>query len=161
MGDYTKNLEAKAAAVLEADEQLLAGARGMSSGSTAQIAAGGAGAVAGGAVGSAVADKATRGRRQEGRQQEAAAGLGELPPQLAVGLTTKRLLVFKRGSLSGKPKELVAELPRESITAIAGEDSGSMVKPDRLHVRLTDERAVTFEIVKKDGYQGIVDAFAG
>lgn len=160
MGDYTTSLAKAARDVLESGEQLLAGVRGMSAGSTAQIVGGVAGAALGGAVGMVIADKATAKGRASGKEAEAGAGIAALPPQLALGLTDRRLLIFKRGGLSGKAKELVGFVPRESIASIEGEDSGSKLKPDQLRVRLVDGSEVTFEIVKNDGFSHLVDAFA-
>ncbi len=159
MGDYTPKLSKAATDALEPGETLLAGVRGMSAGSTARIVGGAAGAVGGGAVGLVIADRLTGAKREAGEEAEAEAGLSELPSQLALGLTDRRLLVFGRGGLTGKPKDLVAFIPRDAVASITGEDSGSKLKPDRLTVQLTDGKTVDFEVVKNDDYRRVVEAF--
>jgi hypothetical protein len=155
---YTKKLAAVAGAVLEPDETLLAGVRGMSKGSTKGIVGTAAGGVAGGAIGTILGQRAGKDARQEGAEQAESAGLGTLPPQLAVGLTQKRLLIFSRSPVSGKAKDLVAEIPRDRISHLDGEDKGKLA-PNRLTVHLKDGASVDFEIVRLDGFRTIVDAF--
>ncbi|MEX1207580.1 MAG: hypothetical protein WEE36_03105 [Acidimicrobiia bacterium] len=155
---YTKKLAAVAEAVLQPDEALLAGVRGMSKGSTKHIVGGAAGGVAGGAIGAVVGQRVGKAEREEGADQLAGAGLPTLPPQLALGLTHKRLLIFSRSTVSGKAKDLVAEIPRDRIARIEGEDKGKLA-PNRLTVHLKDGASVDFEIVRLDGFQTIVDAF--
>ena len=159
MGDYTSKLQKVTDAVLEPGERLQAGVRGMRAGATAHIVGGAAGAVAGGAVGAVIAGRVSGAGRDVGNEAETAAGFPDLPPQIAMALTDRRLLVFKRGGVSGKAKDLVVAIPRGDIGSITGADSGSKLRPDRLTVTLTDGSAVDFEVVKNDGYQAIVDAF--
>lgn len=156
---YTPKLQKVAAAVLEPGEELLAGARAMTSGATASIIGGAAGAVAGGGAGLLAAEKLTRDAAEEGQAQAEAAGVGSAP-QVAVGLTSRRFLIWKRSGLSGKAKELIGVLAVEDVTAVEGEDSGSKLKPDLLTLRLRSGESLTFEIVKVDGYGEIVQAFS-
>lgn len=159
MGDYTPKLQKVASQVLEPGEVLHAGVRAMSAGATARIVGGAAGGAAAGAVGAVAAAAIVDGASRAAEEATAAAGLGQLPPQVAVGLTDRRLLVFKRGGVSGAAKGLVATIPRASIVDVDGADSGSKLKPDRLTVTLADGRAVDFEVVKNDGFQRVVEAF--
>jgi hypothetical protein len=160
MGDYTPKLQKAASPVLEPGEVLEAGVRAMSGGATARIVGGAAGSVVGGAAGALAASAIVSASSSPGEAATAAAGLGALPPQVAVGLTDRRLLIFKRGGISGAAKGLVATIDRAGIAAVDGEDSGSKLMPDRLTVTLIDGRAVDFEVVKLDGFQRVVDAFA-
>ena len=156
---YTGKLQKVAASVLEPGEDLLAGARAMTSGATASIIGGAAGAVAGGGAGMLIADKLTGDAAKEGRARAERAGVGSAP-QVALGLTSRRLLVWKRSGLSGKAKELIGTLPVEEIASVEGEDSGSKLKPDLLTLGLRSGESLTFEIVKADGYGEIVQAFS-
>jgi hypothetical protein len=158
MGDYTPKLAKVAADVVGPGEALLAGSRAMSKGSTKGIIAGATGAVAGGAVGMAIGASIAKEGVEEGRAQAGAAGIDHAP-QIAIGLTDRRLLIWKRGGLSGKPKDLIGEIPLDLVGSIDGEDSGSKLKPDRLTVHLTDGAEVEFEIVKADGYEKILTEF--
>lgn len=168
MADYTKKLQPVAEDVLESGERLLGAVRASGRGVTRAVIGGAAGAVGGvtaapamGGVGAVIGSEAGAADRAEGRQEEEAAGLPPLPPQMALGLTDRRLLIFKRSALSGKPKELVAQIPRDRIEGIEGEDSGSALKPDRLTVVLIDGGQVSFEIPRADGFAPLVEAFRG
>ena len=158
MGDYTTKLAKAAEAVLQPGETLLAGTRAMTKGGTKGIVAGAAGAVAGGAAGMAVGDAVSREDVAEGRAQAEGAEIGHAP-QVAVGLTSQRLLVWKRSGLSGKAKSILGEIPLERVRDMDGSDSRSKLKPDRLTVHLTDGSHVEFEVVKADGYESIVGEF--
>lgn len=160
MAAYTPKLAKVAKDVLEPGETLLAGARAMTKGATKSIIAGAAGAVAGGAAGVAVAGAVSGKEAEEGRKQAKDAGLGDAA-QVAVGLTDRRLLVWKRSGLSGKAKDLIGEIPVSRIAKIEGRDSGSKLKPDDLSVGLSDGSTVDFEVVTADGYEGIARAFEG
>lgn len=156
---YAAKLRKAAAPVLEPGEELLAGARAMTSGATESIVWGAAGAVAAGGAGVVVADKLTGEAAREGAAQSEEAGLGSAP-QVALGLTPRRLLVFKRSGISGKAKGLLGGLAVADIATVEGADSGSKLKPDLLTVRLRSGELLTFEVVKADGYDEIVKAFA-
>lgn len=158
MGDYTPKLAKAAEGVLDPGEALLAGSRAMSKGGTKGIVAGAAGAVAGGGAGMAVGNAVSREAAEEGRVQAEEAGIGHAS-QVAVGLTPRRVLVWKRSGLSGKAKGLLGEIPLERVRDIEGADSGSKLKPDRLTVHLTDGSHVEFEVVKTDGYERILREF--
>lgn len=155
---YTKKLADVAGPVLQADEMLLAGVRGMSKGSTKHIVGGAAGATVGGAVGALIGQRAGTAEREAGADQLAEAGLPTLPPQIALGLTHKRLLIFSRSTVSGKAKDLVAEIHRDSIASIDGEAQGKLA-PNRLTVHLKNGAAIDFEVVRLDGFQTMVDAW--
>jgi hypothetical protein len=155
MAAYTGKLAKVAGPVLAPGEQLQAGARGMRWGFTKELASHAARGVVGGAVAAAIPGSA-----EDGAEQAARAGLPDLPPQLALGLTDRRLLVFKRSAMSGKAKELVGELARDRIRHVEAIASDSKLRPDRLGVQLDDGEAVWFEVVRGDGAQAIADAFA-
>jgi hypothetical protein len=107
-----------------------------------------------------VADKLTGEAAREGSARSEEAGLGSAP-QVALGLTPRRLLVFKRSGMSGKAKGLLGALPIDDIVTVEGADSGSKLKPDLLTVGLRSGGSLTFEVVKADGCDEIVKAFAG
>lgn len=152
MSRYTDALRKVAETELEPGEQLLAGVRAMSAGATARIVTSAAGSAVGGAVGLLVTGR-LRGRGRAGEQA------AQLPEQVAIGLTDRRLLIFSRSALTGRAKHLVTQVRRADIAAIDGEDSGSKLRPDRLTVRLVDGSKIDFEVVKVDGFQHLVDAF--
>jgi hypothetical protein len=63
--------------------------------------------------------------------------------------------------MSGKAKGLLGALPIDDIATVEGADSGSKLKPDLLPVGLRSGGSLTFEVVKADGCDEIVKAFAG
>ncbi len=85
--------------ILEKDETLLAGLRVNLKRLVAGITAASLFGAPGILVGSSIIDK-------ERKQSSENTGV-ELTPQMAFGLTNKRLLLWKRSQVSGKPTELI------------------------------------------------------
>jgi hypothetical protein len=157
MGDYSRRLNR--VLDLEPGERILAGARGMTKGATKGIVGGAAGAGFG-ASGIAVGSRAGAEDRAAAADEHEAAGLPRLPTQVAVGLTDRRLILIRRSPITGRPTHVIASVPRSRIEAITGDTPLSAFKPDRLAVALDDGTRLTFEIVRRDGQAGIVEAFA-
>lgn len=142
MAGYVDTLRPVAESHLEPGETLLAGARGMRSHGTAQI------------VGGIICGVASTTPHANGTPVDG------LPAQIAVGLTDRRLLVFKRGGISGRARDLVATIPRASIVTVEGVASDSKLTPDWLTATLDDGAVIHFEIVTMDNFESIVSAFA-
>lgn len=156
---FTDTFAKSAAGDLQPGESVLAAARGMPVGAVARVAGSAGGAVAGGAIGAIIGIKMTEKRAAEGAAQGVAAGVGELPSQLSLGLTDRRLLIYRRSPVSGKTTEFFGEIPRSSIRSIDAFEGSNPLKPHRLSVTLTDGATVEFEIVRMDGAAPLAEAF--
>ena len=107
----------------------------------------------GGALGSAISGS-------NGSVEDADSGLaGQFPSgQHFLVLTDDRLLVTSMSVMTGKPKEIVAEWPRENVVAIEVE-KGRMAAP--LTVAFTDGTAVQVEGAKGTDPASVAAAFGG
>jgi len=138
MSKIVQQLVALSEEHLEAGEGVVAGVRVNQKGAS-RAAAGGA---VGGLLGAAVAHKMTKG----GREAQAAAGF---PPnaQLAFALTDRRLLVFDRGAMSGRPKRFLTSMPLSDIVSVRYEPAKLV---PRIHLGLASGAEVGFEAVRLD-----------
>jgi hypothetical protein len=105
------------------------------------VAATAAGAL-GGAVGAVIADKAAT----PGRESATEAGF-PTDRQQALAVTDQRILVFRRSALSGKPKDLVGEVP---LAAVAGIEHQPGRMGDTLRFTMASGHQTQFECVKVD-----------
>lgn len=106
----------------------------------------------GGAIGSAVA-----GRGGDAESVEGGAADAFVDGQNFLALTDKRLLLVKVGTMTGKPKELLAEWPRDHVAAIEVED-GRMALP--FTIAFADGTAVAVEGAKGTDPRSVATAFA-
>lgn len=128
---YTSRLSKAAAAVLRPGEELLAGARAMPKG----------------AIGPPAGDEGS------------VAAAVPYVPRVALGMTDRRLLVFRRGGLRGSPKDLIGEIPIERIAALQEPPSERPARTEAFLLHLTDGSALAFEVLRADGADAIVSAF--
>lgn len=158
MANYTKKMQPIAAGVLQPGEVLLAGCRANAKGTTNAAAVGGAFGLIGGAV--AVAVMRNKAEKEEDGDDVAGSIAARWPkePQVAIGLTDRRLLVWKRSMMTAKPTELIAEFPREQVTSLTAE-RGKLSDP--MTILFADGSAVLVEVVRIDGARRIVAAAAG
>jgi hypothetical protein len=136
-------IQALAEPQLEAGEQFLGGVRVNQKGMTT-------GAALGGLVGAAVAHRAAKGQREAQR----AAGLPALT-QMAFGLTDRRVLIFSRSAMSGKPKAFVAALALDDVVGIDFEPA--MLLP-KLSISFHDGNVARFEAVRIDEPEAFANA---
>ncbi len=123
---------------LEPGEEFLGGTRVNQKG----MAKAAAGFGIGGAIGGGIAAAAT----SKNRAAQTDAGF-PTTPQLAFGLTDRRLLVFNRSVMSGKPKDLLASVALAEIASSHFEPAKLVPK---LHLVLTSGAEVGFEAIKLD-----------
>ncbi|MGI9607790.1 MAG: hypothetical protein ACR2P0_16805 [Acidimicrobiales bacterium] len=86
-------------------------------------------------------------------------GLAETFPngQMFVAVTSRRVLVAKMNALTGKPKELTAQYPREQVTDIIV-DKGRLAAP--FTIVFADGTAVQIEGAKGTDPGSVADALA-
>jgi hypothetical protein len=157
---FTKTFSNAAQAELQPGETVLAAARGLPKGAVARVAGATGGLAGAGAVGAIIGLKVTGKKAEEGAAQGATAGLDTLPPQLALGLTNRRLLVYRRSTVSGKMTDFFGEIPRERIRSIDSFEGSNPFKPHRLTVTLDDGGTIEFEIVRMDKASPLSEAFS-
>ncbi len=156
MGDYTPRLAKLAQRELQPGEKLLAGAKAMSRGGTrspdelsftdSQILSG--------SVSQRLADEAAFG--ESGTFE---APRREAPNPVAVGLTDRRLMVWKRGGFTGRPKEVIGRIPLDRITAIEEQGSPPELASRSLRVRLSEGGVIDFDVPPGCGRHDVVQAF--
>ncbi len=160
MGDYTPRLAKLAQHELQPGETFLAGAKAMSRGGSrppddpsltdSQILSG--------SVSQRLADEAAFG--ESGTFE---APTREAPNPVAVGLTDRRLMVWKRGGFTGRPKEIIGRIPLDRITAIEEESSSpelaSRATSRAMRVRLSAGGSIDFDVPPGCGRHDVVQAF--
>lgn len=111
-------------------------------------------AALGGMVGIAVGDQLAKRRRSENQGAEEQGLAATFPMEKVVlGMTATRLVAFSHSTMSGKPKDLLAEYPLADIAAIDIHASKALHKKVRLF--FVDESAIDFDAPKASG----IDAF--
>jgi len=83
----------------------------------------------------------------------------EAPTTVAVGLTDRRLMVWKRGGFTGRPKEVIGRIPLDRIAAIEEESSPPELASRSLRVRLSAGGVIDFDVPPGCGRHGVVQAF--
>jgi hypothetical protein len=104
---------------LETGEKLLAAVKAAPQGMTDSALMASAGATAAGGLGALVGSAMGRKTKEAGMQARAAAGidLGRAT-QVIAGLSTTRFLIWNTSAFLSRPKELLAEIPRDAIESI-------------------------------------------
>lgn len=101
----------------------------------------------GGLVGVSIGEQLAKRRRAENQLADDAGLAADFPGEnVVLGLTDTRVVVFSHSTLSGKPKNLVAEYPLRDIAAMDIHASKALHKKVRLF--FTDESAVDFDAPK-------------
>ena len=153
MASYLKKLEKNCSRYLQPDEQFEGALFVRPAGSVGRSVAFGAAGV----VGAAVSDRMAA-KRQDEHGEDAGGGLAAGFPtgDVALGLTARRMLVFKHSQLSGKPKEMLAEYPMDQVAGLAQEKR----KVARsFHVRFADGSLVDLDVVKMARPDEFIAAF--
>jgi hypothetical protein len=153
VASYLKKLAKHCSEHLAADEQfegaLFARPAGTISRSVGFGAAGLAGAV--------VSERAAK-KRREGHEGATDEGSAAAFPagDVALGLTHRRMLVFKHSQVSGKPKEMLAEYPLDQVAGMSQEKR----KLHRsFHLHFVDGSLVDLDVVKMAKPEEFIDAF--
>lgn len=144
MSKIKKKLAKLAADGLGADEQLVAGVRVNLKGTALGAGiAGGIGGIAGIAIGSKIMD--------QGRDD--ADGIN-FTQQMALGLTDRRVIVWERSQLSGKPTKILGHIALADISD-AGFEKGKL--GDGLTLTMVDGDTLELEAVKVDKGKDFAD----
>ena len=90
---------------------------------------------------------------KEGQEQAKDSGI-EFAQQMALGLTNKRIIVFKRSTFSGKPKNVLGSIP---ISQVKGVDFEPGTLGDKITLKFDQDKVLELESVKVDKGQGFAD----
>ncbi len=129
---------------LESDETLISGVRVNLKGTAFGVglsALGGVGLIAGSKI------------MQEGQDQAKDSGI-EFAQQMALGLTNKRIILFKRSAFSGKPKNVLGSIPISQVKGVDFEPGGL---GDKMTLNFGEDKVLELESVKVDKGRNFVD----
>jgi hypothetical protein len=159
MADFTSKAAEYAAPYLEPEERVVSAIRTQRRGSSNLRMAGG---LLGGAVGSVasvvVGTFSSRPERGDG-PAGATADRWPTEPMLALILTDRRLLVYRRFAFSDKPKEIALDLPRTLIREMSLDVTRSgLEKIPRVRIQFTDGSVVGLETFKIDHPERFIGA---
>ena len=132
------------------DERVLAGCTTNPKGTMTRMTA----TQLGGIAGALVADRANRKAEPLGSDTDGLAA-AFVPGQNFLVLTNRRLLLVKMGAMNGRPKELLAEWPRDQVADIVVEE-GRLAYP--MTVVFSDATAVRIEGAKGSDPKSLVAA---
>lgn len=133
MGDYRDKLAKKATDVLLPEEELLAGARLVRS-----VLGMATGVAVGGVIGAMIVNRSGADDGPKGLL----AGSLELPKQVAVGLTDRRIIFWARSLWTGGATKVLGELELSQVAEITYDQGAWMGKLD---IRLVDGSQLHFE----------------
>lgn len=149
MSRYTKKMQKKAHKILLAGEKLLAAAR------VVPLDNGGLAAMAARAASShmrAEAGHISTSEPQVNPSDHSGATLAESFPRaqmMVLGITSRRLMVWKRSALTGGPqKKPLGDVPLGDIVEFTSSTSGVI---HRIHLVLRDGSTIDFDVAKLDG----------
>ncbi|MCP3992248.1 MAG: hypothetical protein GY724_24475 [Actinomycetia bacterium] len=146
MPNWAKNINKKCGDQI-GGETATAGAFLHPAGTVAKTAALGA---LGGIAGVTVGEKLAKRRRAENEGEEESGLASSFPSQnVVLGLTETRLVVFSHSTLSGKPKELLAEYRLHDVAAIDMHQKKALHKKTRIF--FADGSAVDLDAPKASG----------
>jgi hypothetical protein len=118
MADWTKKITKAVGGDLAADEHLEDGVFLNPSGTTSGMM----GRQAGGLIGAAVAAKMQKNKTATSTLvTDAGLAADWLSKPVVVGLTGRRMLLWSHSQMSGKPKELIGEIPLENVASFSVE----------------------------------------
>ncbi|MHB0915921.1 MAG: hypothetical protein ACYC4M_09640 [Thermoleophilia bacterium] len=147
MADQTRKLAKRAREVLESGEDLVAGVRVTLKGTAVGMGlAVGLGGIGGIAIGSKLMDK--------GREAASDHSGIELTQLMALGLTDRRLIIWKRSQATGKTREIIGEIPLVEVVDVSFEPRKL---GDRLTLTLTGDRSLELEVARIDKGQRFAD----
>ncbi len=139
MADMAAVMKKADASALASDEDYLAASRVLPKGSALGIGITAIGGVVPGSVGSSVVGDAV--------ESAAEATGSDAAPQMAFGLTHKRIVVWKCSPVSGKPTEVIGEIPLETIEEMSFSKS---MFAGSLTLAFTSGKSAEFTMVKAD-----------
>jgi Bacterial PH domain len=145
MAKITGKLQSLVDGQLNSDEKLLVGVRVNLKGTALGVGMS--------ALGSAPAVVIGSETMSEGQQQASDAGIS-FSQQMALGLTDKRILVWKRSAFTGKPKEIIGEIQIDNIVDVSLEP-GTL--GDMLNLKFSNEKELELESVKIDNGKDFAD----
>ncbi len=139
MAKITKILQKLSADYLADGEELKIGLRVNLKGTALGV---GLTAGIGGVLGAVAGSKTL----QQGIEQAKESGI-PFSQQMALGLTDKRIIVWSRSQMSGKPKEIIGEIPLTDIKGVQFE-KGKM--GDLIGLRFSEDKILELESIKVD-----------
>ena len=134
MRKITKRLIKLSAEHLKSGEELLVGVRVSLKGTALGVGLSAAGVRGGSKV------------MSEGQDQAKDAGI-PFAQQMALGLTSQRMIVWSRSQWTGKPKDLLGEIP---LTDITWGTVGPGSRGDTCTLKLSEDKVLELESVKID-----------
>jgi hypothetical protein len=147
MADIAKIMLKNGPTVLEADEDYLATSRVLPKGSAIGIGVTALGGVIGGTLGSSMVGDSV---------DAASEAIGsDAAPQMAFGLTARRIIVWKCSPLSGKPTDVIGEIGLDSIASATFEKG---LFAGALTLGFADGKTAEFTMVKVDKAQRFAEA---
>lgn len=146
MPKITKVLQKLVADHLSDGEELTIGLRVNLKGTALGV---GLSAGIGGVLGAVVGKKTMK----DGIEQAEQAGI-PFTQQMALGLTNKRIILWSRSPVSGKPKEIIGEIALTE-TVDATFEKGKM--GDLIELKFPDDKSLQLESIKIDKGENFVD----
>jgi hypothetical protein len=138
VAEYVKHLIKPSQGLLDQDEKLLAGAPCLPRGAIGKRALGSIFGVVGNAV---AGDSATSGYGE---------GAPTLPSVVALGVSSKRLLIFDMGGFSGKPKNLLYGIPLSQVTGVIVSQGRSVgMKKSQLDITLSNGSELHLDVARE------------
>ena len=159
MGNRTERLCQHAVANLVPGERALTAVRCSPKGRTKRRMAG---IAAGGMVGSLIADAAerSRGRSQQQNRGPVLASGWPAEPSLALVLTDRRLLIYRRSHATDRPTDLIAACSLDTIAGMALGTTRVLIQHfPTIEIRFADGSTVELETQKGDRADRFVEAF--
>lgn len=147
MASWTKKISKSVGDDIAPGEQLREGVLLQPSGLMGQLTAKGMGNAVGGAVGGAIGAAVNQRRAGSAVDEPSPAGVADSMPggPLVLGLTDRRLLGWSWAKLTGRPKELVWQLPIDQVADIRVEKQAATYA---FTIVFTDLSTSTFEAPK-------------
>ncbi len=160
MSKYTVKLSKLASELLAPGEELLVGIRAKPAWTIGAAMAGAASGAASGAVAGATGSPVSgvnSGSGSPRQREEEAARLASFPypSSMAIGLTSERLLVWKRSLLFGYLQEYQGDFPLGEIESVKKFNERGL--GDRILIKLKTGHTIRIYGVRKDGTKEFVD----
>ena len=146
MAKITKVLQKLTAAHLSDGETLMIGLRVNLKGTALGV---GLSAGIGGVLGAVAASKTM----ENGIKQAEEAGI-PFTQQMALGLTERRIILWSRSQMSGKPKQIIGEIPLSAINDVTFE-KGKI--GDQIELQFSENRNLQLESIKIDKGENFVN----
>ncbi len=154
MVDWNKKVSKHCGDSLQAGEEFVAATYAEPPGVIGRTVAFGA---VGGIVGHAAGARASKKKAEEAEALGTTQGIADTIPTAkgVLALTNSRFLIFGHSALSGRPKDLVFELPRQDVTS-ASYEKGKLL--GKIQLTFSDGSVVQFESAKAGKPQLLAEA---